>query len=419
LLKIAYKVIKDRDPEATIHLAGLTWWHDPTFLDRLLTIAAADPEGERNGYFFDAISLHIYFRTETVRTIIEEVNKIQGQYGLEKPIWINETNAPPNSDPEWPVNRPRFNVDLEQQAWFIVQAMALGFASGAERVSVYKLLDIHLPDGGESFGVLRPDQSRRPAYHAYKMVTRCLGAFEDIDMKESALAYRITFSRPGMLTHVAWSRTPSATTVSIPAKTGSASLLRLLSSSEEVVPVDGMYQLQLSGQRCDEECLVGGEPLLLLETLDEARYQRSCERYLTDQEPPIVEEAVEEEKLLNGAEDEQQDGSMVTPASQQADDGLIDIQPSPTVEVAGERQNNSRISAKDEGAANADMTVTVSPARQTPAAPSLAASDPVEASVVSQESGKGAPGLWILGLALAVALVTVFLARRSRTDKLR
>lgn len=419
LLKTAYKVIKDRDPEATIHLAGLTWWHDPTFLDRLLTIAAADPEGERNGYFFDAISLHVYFRTETVRTIIEEVNDIQGRYGLEKPIWINETNAPPNSDPEWPVNRPRFNVDLEQQAWFIVQAIALGFASGAERVSVYKLLDIHLPDGGESFGVLRPDQSRRPAYYAYKMVTRCFGAFEAIDMEESALAYRITFSRPGMLTHVAWSRTPSATTVSIPAKTGSASLLRLLSPSDDVLPVDGMYQLQLPGQRCDEECLVGGEPLLLLETLDEARYQRLCERYLTAQEPSILEEALEEEKLLNGAGDDTQDGRLVTPAAQRADDGVIDIQPSPTVKIADERQNDSRLSAKNEGDVNADMTVTALPARQTPVASSEAASDSVEASIVSQESGKGAPGLWIFGLALAVALVTVFLARRSRTDKLR
>ncbi|KPK13314.1 MAG: hypothetical protein AMJ56_02445 [Anaerolineae bacterium SG8_19] len=41
LLKVAYKVMKETDPDAVIHLAGLTWWHDQTFLKRLLSEAAA------------------------------------------------------------------------------------------------------------------------------------------------------------------------------------------------------------------------------------------------------------------------------------------------------------------------------------------------------------------------------------------
>ena len=276
LLKSAYRVIKESDPEAVIHLAGLTWWHDPTFLDSLLALAAADPESAEYDTFFDVISLHIYFRSETVKTLIEEVNAIQGRYGLEKPIWINETNAPPNRDPDWPVDRPRFNIDLEQQAWFIVQAMALGFASGAERISVYKLIDIHLPPGGESFGMVRPDYSRRPAYDAYKLATRCFGGFTNVTLREDPSYFHATFERPGELSHVAWARTPGGATVRIPASTEMAAQVGLDYSITGVLPEEGQYVLQLSGQRCDEECLIGGEPLLLVEELGDAGYLNEC-----------------------------------------------------------------------------------------------------------------------------------------------
>ena len=84
LVKVAYKVIKEEQPEALIHLAGLTWWHDQSFLDRLIAQAANDPEAKENGYFFDVISLHIYFRTETIPVILNAVNRIQEKYGLDK-----------------------------------------------------------------------------------------------------------------------------------------------------------------------------------------------------------------------------------------------------------------------------------------------------------------------------------------------
>jgi len=150
LLKVAYQVIKEEDPEATIHLAGVTWWHDQSFLRRLFDVAVSDPEGPENDWFFDVVSLHIYFRPETVLSIVEEVQNLLREYEFDKKIWLNETNAPPNLDPEWPVDRPAFNVDLEQQAWFMIQSTSLSLAAGAERVAAYKLIDVMLPEGGES-----------------------------------------------------------------------------------------------------------------------------------------------------------------------------------------------------------------------------------------------------------------------------
>ena len=64
------------------------------------------------------------------RRLIQEVWDIQRRFGMNKPIWINETNASPNLDPLWPVERPAFPTDLDQQAWYIVQAYALAFGNG-------------------------------------------------------------------------------------------------------------------------------------------------------------------------------------------------------------------------------------------------------------------------------------------------
>src|SRR5690606_18356584 len=118
---VAYLVMKEHDPQVTVHLAGLTYWHDveagrTQYLDRLLQVISADPEAAAHDYFFDVLSLHIYFRTETVSTIVEQMDAIQQKYGLDKPIWINETNAAPTLDPLWPVERPQFQVVLDQQA---------------------------------------------------------------------------------------------------------------------------------------------------------------------------------------------------------------------------------------------------------------------------------------------------------------
>ncbi|UCG25866.1 MAG: hypothetical protein JSW55_07720 [Chloroflexota bacterium] len=282
MLKSAYMVVKEVDPQAVVHLAGLTWWHDPTFLDQLLALAAEDPGSADNDYFFDVISLHIYFRTETVKTIIDEVNVIQERYGLEKPIWINETNAPPNRDPEWPVDRPRFDVDLEQQAWFVLQAMALGFASGAERISVYKLLDIHLPPGGESFGLVRPDYSRRPAYDAYKLATSCFGLFKAVTLEEDPVSFHVAFERPAGLSHIAWSRTITATTVQITANSDSAKLISWTEAPIQVEPIDGSYLLELPGQRCRDDCIIGGEPVLLVEEYGGRNHVEQCITWAKD-----------------------------------------------------------------------------------------------------------------------------------------
>ncbi|NDJ52437.1 MAG: hypothetical protein GYB68_05030, partial [Chloroflexi bacterium] len=103
LLKVTYLVAKEIDPQITIHLAAMTYWHDPDYLDQVLTAAEQDPTAPENGYYFDVASLHIYFRPETTLFIVEETREQLATHGLgDKAIWINETNAPPFDDPDQP-----------------------------------------------------------------------------------------------------------------------------------------------------------------------------------------------------------------------------------------------------------------------------------------------------------------------------
>ena len=154
LLEVAYRVANEVNPAATIHLAGTTYWHDVNagrepYMSRLVARLADDPEAADHDYYFDALSLHIYFRTDTVYEIVREMREMLDANGLtDKAIWINETNAAPTDDPAWPVERPQFQIDLQHQAAFLVQAAALSLAAGAERVAAYKLYDQQLPSGG-------------------------------------------------------------------------------------------------------------------------------------------------------------------------------------------------------------------------------------------------------------------------------
>ncbi|HET6446438.1 MAG TPA: hypothetical protein VFI27_17855 [candidate division Zixibacteria bacterium] len=265
LLKVAYQVIKEEDPQATIHLAGVTWWHDQTFLRRLFEVALADPEAGENDWFFDVISLHIYFRPETVYSIIQEVQALQDAYGIDKPIWLNETNAPPNRDPLWPVDRPAFTVDLDQQAWFIAQATALAFSAGTERIAIYKLADVMLPEGAESFGLLRQDSSRRPAYAAYATAIEYLDNFSQVTLKQHPHYYVATFSSPGFITRVAWARTVQEVTLRFPALSDEATLVDVTGNSATITGEDGEYLIALQPAVCHDDCLIGGAPVYIVE----------------------------------------------------------------------------------------------------------------------------------------------------------
>jgi hypothetical protein len=274
LLRVAYLVAKRENPQAVIHFAGLTYWHDvvngrPLYLQRYMDEARKDPAAADHHYYFDAISLHIYFTTDSVYDITAEFARVLHRNGLSQPIWINETNAPPFDDPLNPWTIPDWKVTLDQQAGFLVQAFAQGLAAGAQRIAVYKVMDFppYAP-GYEPYGLVRSDGTRRPAFEAMRVVTTYFAGARSAKIERTRARSIVTIDRGDKTTRVLWARGKTQVSIALPALAPQARLVTHLGQTQVITPTGGVYRLTLSGALCADPlhgCAVGGAPLLVVE----------------------------------------------------------------------------------------------------------------------------------------------------------
>lgn len=270
LVKVASIAVRQGNPSARIHLAGTTYWHDINsgerlYTDRLLERIASDPDAPLHDYYFDALSLHIYFRTDTVYDIVKVYRDMLDKHGFtDQSVWVVETNASPNLDPDWPVSRPQFQITLEQQSAFILQSALQSLAGGAERVAVYKLFDQSLDEGAESFGLLNPaSQEPRPAFQTWQFVIRHFGDVVSTQLARNEQVNVALSQHPNQRQSIsAWSRNGQPATVHVSATADKAYLYDQYGQYQVILPVEGFYILNLSGALCEdgaEGCVVGGD----------------------------------------------------------------------------------------------------------------------------------------------------------------
>jgi hypothetical protein len=274
LVKVAYLAAKQANPNAVIHLAGLTWHHDVVYkrlpyLQRFINEARKDPTAAANNYYFDVATFHVYLTTDSVYDILQALYGVLRRNGLKQPIWINETNSPPSDDPLNPWRAPTFVTSLDQQAGFLIHAFALGLAGGAQRIAVYKLIDIpSYPEGHPAFGLVRADGTRRPAYAAMKVITTYFRDTRSAKLVRTGSTEVVTLDRGGATTRVAWSRGKADSTVTLPAFATEGIIVGLDGSTQPIAAVNGQYRLTLPGAKCDDPnygCRVGGQPIVLVE----------------------------------------------------------------------------------------------------------------------------------------------------------
>ncbi|MBL8146501.1 MAG: hypothetical protein JNL34_08950 [Anaerolineae bacterium] len=211
LVRTAYQAVKAADPSAHVQLAGTTYWHDANafrepYLRRLLRALFNDPQAAANDYYFDGVTLHIYFTTWTVQPIIDQSNDILWDYGLQnKEVWLSEFNASPRRDPEAEIDA-MFEVSLEQQSDFIVQAAALALSQGVDRMAVYRLYDnAFTPGVSEPWGLVRGDGSLRPAFSAYQQVIKRFGGATRVEYTPVEGGDLVTFRFPDRTLYAMWS----------------------------------------------------------------------------------------------------------------------------------------------------------------------------------------------------------------------
>jgi hypothetical protein len=280
MVEVAAVVMREVNPAVQINLGGTTYWHDINsgerlYTDRLLEYIVNMPGAAEHDYYFNALSLHIYFRTDTVYDIIRVYQRLLEKHGLEdKAIWVMETNASPNLDPDWPVSRPQFQITLDQQAAFLLQSAAQSLAAGAERIAAYKLYDQSLPAGAESFGLLVPgSQEPRPAFYTWQTISQHLTAIDSAILARNERVNVVRVDHHGdRQTLVTWARTDQTITLEITASTEKAYLIDQTGNQQVIRPVDGIYTLTLPGATCEdgpEGCVVGGQTFMLVQPAGE------------------------------------------------------------------------------------------------------------------------------------------------------
>lgn len=271
LVQVAYLAARDANPAAKIHVGAFTYWWDVNYgrrpyLLRFLDVVADDPTGPANDYYFDVMTVHAYFRPEQVYDLVRFTRQAMLDRGIDKPVWVNETNAPPSDDPINPIDGPLFPVLLREQPAFLIQAFAMAFAAGAERVAVYKMYDEEKLFSGEPYGLLRRDFSRRPALQAFDTITDHFAGFTTATLQRAGPVNAVRLERPTSTTTVLWNRSDEDLLVRIPATSSSAWVVDAMNRRRRITAVDDAYLLRLPATICHHgDCFIGGPPRLLVE----------------------------------------------------------------------------------------------------------------------------------------------------------
>ena len=254
LLRVAYTVANETNPNVVIHLPAITHWHNEHWFGQFLDALVADPNAAANNYYFDVATLHLYHEPEKIYDITTHYYRLLHNRGIYKPFWIAETNAYLS------------RISEDEQAFFIVQAFSLEIAAGAERIAVYKMADTATDQAAdpEPFGLVRMDGSRRSAFTAYQVATNYLAGFRGGSWDRRDDISLVTIDRGSQTTTVVWARSPEPQTAIIAARTTRALLVDTWGSSYYVYPDHGYYFVDLPGASCAPEC-VGGAPFMLVE----------------------------------------------------------------------------------------------------------------------------------------------------------
>src|ERR1043166_70742 len=153
----------------------MSYWVDAMsnraqFYDRSLSIISQDPDAAANNYYHDVVSLNLYRAPDDIYRVYSIIKQIQKQHGIDKPVWLTETNAMPSDDQavSCPHSDAPIQTSMDQQAAYAEQAFAMAAAAGYQRFEFYQMVDQNPCAEPAVWGVTRDDGSRRPVSDALR-----------------------------------------------------------------------------------------------------------------------------------------------------------------------------------------------------------------------------------------------------------
>src|SRR5260370_21142651 len=124
-------------------------------------------------------------------------------HGIDKPVWVNETNVVPWDDPVAPLTRAHFRATQDEQVNYLIQAIAYALAGGVARVAVYKMVDDTplLKNVEQAFGLVRADArlSERPVFGTFAMLRREMTQTTRAQLVDDGPVHKLFLEQPTLV----------------------------------------------------------------------------------------------------------------------------------------------------------------------------------------------------------------------------
>ncbi len=306
LMKVGYLAAKKANPNVVVSFPGTSYWVDinsnrPLFYDRVLGALAQDPTAAANNFFHDAVSLNLYRAPDDVYRVYGVFKGVQARYGVDKPVWLTETNAMPSDDSSVPcagqfTDTP-IKTSMDQQAAYAIQAEALAAAAGYAKIEFYQMVDSNTCNQPALWGVTRDDGSRRPVEEALKVAVNNFAGFtaarfvpltreqaawsawpdDPTSLVPNWQVYQVAFDKPGNQRVTAlWNGDGSPLRVRIPKNGTSAQVVDRSGNVTQLEDNQGWWVVNLPAATAyfkvndqikdpDGYHFIGGDPLLIVE----------------------------------------------------------------------------------------------------------------------------------------------------------
>lgn len=269
LLKVGYRAAKAACPECTVLYAGIHFWADQTYFERVLDILNDDPTAPANNYFFDVMSLHSYSRSDHAYNLVNLIRTRMKAYVSDHPIWLTETGVPVWGDPQAYSDKYDYTATQDEAAAYLIQSYANALASGVERYLFFRTNDA---DMGEYFGLIRNDRSVRPAYSAFQVAATYLISPTFTTRVPTGTNLRVTlWGTPRGKVSVLWNTGPVTSVYTLPATIPNATLVNRWGATRTLTAIAGNYTFTLPGATANlvsnpNDYIIGGDPLIVIES---------------------------------------------------------------------------------------------------------------------------------------------------------
>jgi len=269
LLKVGYLATKAACPECTVLYAGMHYWADKTYFERVLDILNDDPAAPANNDFFDVMSLHSYSRSAHTYDLVNHIRERMKVYVSDHPIWLTETGVPLWGDPKAYTDKYDYAATQDEAAAYLIQSYANALASGVERYIFFRTNDA---DMGEYFGLIRNDRSVRPAYSAYQVAATYLISPTFTTRVPTGTNVRVTlWGTPRGKVSVLWNTNPVTSVFTLPATIPNAMLVNRWGATQTLTVTAGVYTFTLPGATANlvsdpDDYIIGGDPFIVIES---------------------------------------------------------------------------------------------------------------------------------------------------------